>query len=248
MWRISRVLTDDDKTRIRLEEQYRKEVRDELAPKKAGRDKVLDFLNTAFALWLLSAIFLSGVGTLYTGWQKSRDEQRAKVEREAAEAKTRIEQSLAAQRDNNDAIQRLDLEISYRLSSVLVQLNSISEQTRLLPGTADERKLRAASATMGVLVGMSATSRRNEPPLYPEYGNYALPTLLSELRRKLPEPDRDAVERSLASVVGAQGSQNFATDDPAKEAGGFIYKHVLLPRWTGSAFYHVDCSAEMPFC
>lgn len=44
------------------DEMLREEIRRQLPPKKK-KSGLLPFLNSAFALWLLSAIFITGIGT-----------------------------------------------------------------------------------------------------------------------------------------------------------------------------------------
>jgi len=66
-----------------------------------GRRNILwVFVNSSFGLWFLSAIFLSGTGASYAVWQ----------------------QRLADNRATRNTIERLDMEISYRLYSILTVL------------------------------------------------------------------------------------------------------------------------------
>src|SRR5205085_6480327 len=97
------MLTDLEKEKIRLEETYRNEVKEVLQEKNIKKpffDKVISFLNTSLGLWLLSAIFVSGGVKLYEDY-KANSEDKKKT---------------------NEAIAKLDLEISYRYSRILVNL------------------------------------------------------------------------------------------------------------------------------
>jgi hypothetical protein len=83
-------LPDEAIQRITAEEMARFEVRERLRKKKTdnSESKTLKFLNSAFGLFILTTIFVSGVGGLFTWWnQKNKDEQ----------AKTEIEKKLLAE-------------------------------------------------------------------------------------------------------------------------------------------------------
>ncbi|HYX72818.1 MAG TPA: hypothetical protein VE732_08605, partial [Nitrososphaera sp.] len=69
------MLTEDEKEKIKLEEEYRFEVRNQLQTANQKESSNLwSFLNSSFGLWLLSAIFITGAGFLYTNYQNSRAE------------------------------------------------------------------------------------------------------------------------------------------------------------------------------
>jgi hypothetical protein len=238
-------LDDTEKRRILLEERYRAEVR--LALKEPSGSKVASFLNSTLGLWLLSAVFLSGGGTVYGCWQRSVDATRVQAEKDRDEQKLRLERLLDQQRVTQDAVERLDLEISYRFSQALLELFAISDSARLIQGAAD-RKLNSAQRTFGVLQSLTQPPRPRDAALYPEYTAYALPTLMSELRRRLQAADAAPVEQSLAALLGAGSRQTFATDDPAKEAASTLLKDIVLQRWKRTAFHYVDCPASSPFC
>jgi hypothetical protein len=240
-------LVDETRRKIIAEEEYRAVTRERYASKKQGADKWLDVLNSSFALWLLSAVFLSGTGAIYGCWQKDRDAARATQEKELEAEKIRTQTAAEEEAKNKAAIERLDMEISYRFSQFLLSLRTVSEQGRTL-GSPDptQRKLQIAGPAMGIMKSLSQNS--DEPPLYPEYATFALPTLMSELARRVPTRERQDIEQGIAKLLGESNSQMFETDDPAKEAAGRILGKVMLKRWKNAAFYHVDCSAREPFC
>jgi len=193
-------LLEADRRRVLEEEEYRAAVRKRLEHDKPTRSRFVEFLNSSFALWLLSAIFLSGTGTVYSCWQKDRDVSKAQHEKDLEAEKIQLQKMADEARDNKATVERLDLEISYRFSQVLLSLRSISEQgARLGSPDSNQRKLQIAGPSMGVMQGLAQKPRADQPPLYPDYAAYALPTLISELRRRVPVSDRSAIERSLAN-------------------------------------------------
>ncbi|MEQ1794454.1 MAG: hypothetical protein ABL970_09715 [Nitrospira sp.] len=229
------------KERLHLEEKYRAEVRKQLeAASQGSSDKLSKFLNSSFGLWVLSAIFISGAGTIYQNWQKSVDAEKAT-----------FQQRLTEESINRQAIERLDIEISFRLSQALLQLSVIAERVsvQLKDKSADERTLAVADATFGVLQNLASALRNDREALYSEHSGYSLPTLLAELRRRLPEANRAEVERSLAALAGVANSTMFSSGGSIPEqTASILLEKVVLNRWKGTAFHHIDCSSKTPFC
>jgi hypothetical protein len=58
-------LSLEEKRRILLEEKYREEVRKALQPEKSKRQRVAEFANSPFAIWLLSSVVLAGLTSLW---------------------------------------------------------------------------------------------------------------------------------------------------------------------------------------
>jgi hypothetical protein len=104
------MLTEADKERIRAEEQYRSEVRKELAstPPSPPSSRAIRFLGSPFGLWLLSAVFITAVGGAWSKYLERQSDLRA----------------IALKVD------RLDSEISHRYSQVLQRLFTISHDPR----------------------------------------------------------------------------------------------------------------------
>lgn len=234
-------IEQQDKDRIYLQEKYREEVRRQLEMiEREPRSGIIKFLNSGFGLWLLSAVFISGAGTLLQQWQKQADEGKARFERELADSTI-----------NRQAIERLDIEISFRLSDALLQLSTIAERvnTMLKDRPLEKRTVEIASSAFAVLRNLTMAPTRERGALYPEHAGYSLPTLLVELRRRLPPDERSAVERSLAALSSISNSMEFGsgTSVPAQAAATLI-RNVVLSRWKGTAFHYIDCSDEKPFC
>src|SRR4030095_2347620 len=91
----------DAKARIWAEERFRLVVAQELQRQQAQSlrpwQSFLIFLNSSFGLWLLSALLLTGAGSMIAKWSADREQERQRKER----------------------VEHLDLEIAYRLSRSL---------------------------------------------------------------------------------------------------------------------------------
>jgi len=102
------MLTDIDKERIREEESFRIEVRRLLAPpekESKPANGLVKFLNSPFALWLLSSVLITG-GTAFVTWYLNN----RSLERERAQS-----------------IRKLTLEARYRIQRLDGFLKQLSE-------------------------------------------------------------------------------------------------------------------------
>jgi len=246
-------LEENEKGRILLEERYRDQIRSALEKEK--KDKASGgfkgFLNSSFGLWLLSAIFISGAGTLYQQWQKGRDDDRAVLQKARDEQKALFDKKIAAESENRDSISKLDIEISYRLSTALLELSSVQSRidAQFSTKSEDEKKLAHAQFTFGTLQSLNSKAQTSGAGLYPEYSTYTLPTLLADLRRRLPETERAPIESSIAAYASLRNSLSFSNDSPpSQQAGVALFQKVIRKRWQGTAFPHIDCSEKNPFC
>lgn len=66
------ILSNQNKERIRLEESYRFEIKYNIEKGKNHKNPYWEFVNSSFGLFLLSAIFLSGFGQIYSNWEKQK--------------------------------------------------------------------------------------------------------------------------------------------------------------------------------
>ena len=91
-------LSDEEVERIRDEETAREEARNKVAEQarltKTKGQKIWDYLNSAFAIWLLTSVLVAAITTGYSMWRE-----------------TELKQSTDAAR-----IKKLDGEIAYRLA------------------------------------------------------------------------------------------------------------------------------------
>lgn len=214
------VLTDEEADRIRLEEHYRYEIRQRLCTDKQP-SRLWAFLNSSFGMWILSAIVLSGLGSLYTKHREQHETQ----ERE------------------QQAVERLDLEIGYRFSQVQVFLY---ETSRLkIPDQERESKVRIA------LLGLTKppTTTSDFQHLFPEYSTFGLPALIAELRRLESDPEHiDSLRGVMPHLAGLEvffEVQDAPLTNPTKVAGAIIDK-LVLGRWE-RLWYFLDGSKDDPF-
>lgn len=233
-------LDETTKERILLEEKYRSEIERQFKLSKPEENKVTKFLNSSFGLWLLSAIFITGVGSLYQNWQSKK-----------AEEQLTLESKLQSQNDNRQAIERLDLEIGFRISQALLYLSTVSERVEatMRDSGEDEKRLAIADSTFEVINELGSTIHNSEASLYPEHVGYPLSTLLVELRRRLEVAEQSVVEESLAALSNLATSMNFGKSKSVPEdAAGAILDRIVLERWTNSAFEFIHCNSKQPFC
>lgn len=252
---IKASLTPEDRARIRLEEMYRAEVRDTMKLVVRPRSRAWTFFNSNLGLWLLSAIFISGLGTLFTMWQHTRDLQHAKEEK-AAEAQRvlhdRQTQEIAARRI---AVDRLDREISYRLSRTLQILSLVytrNEMARTGGGGGSPFNSREARTKLvnECLSWLTTAPQADSPPLYADYATYTLGALITELRKNIDDPaELKRIDESLARL--SEFTLQLAHDgaDPESAAGyaDVIFHGLLIPRWKDSGFPLMKCE-NIPRC
>lgn len=216
------MLSDDEKNRIRLEETFRHECRNQLATARRDSSRTWTFLNSALGLWLLSAIFISGAGSLITHWQQQHAEQL----------------------QVNDAIGKLDLEISYRFSQVLLRLYELTDQNN---PRASLLAKHSASDVQVVLQLLRESPSKTIPPLYPEYERFGIPSLIAELRRHTYDQRlREMLEGRLADITGRRAEYGNLSD--VNDRAGTIIEDLMLSRWKNGAFHFTDCTKAAPFC
>lgn len=225
-------LTEKEKARIRLEEIYRKEIREGLlSPSRKG---LLAFFNSAFGLWILSAVFITGGGTILS---KSID-HRATL---AAEAAAKAAEESEAERKRAEHVERLDFEIGYRFSQV---------QTRLYRESKSERSADETTKTVrDILDGLIAQPGQGIVPLYPEFSMYSLLGLVSELSRNIAGDAREEIEQVIHDITGIVvflEVQEAPLSEPTKVAGAII-SEIVRSRWKDSGWYFLDGGREFPF-
>jgi len=208
------MLNEEDKTRIRLEEIFREEVRAELSTTKpkTWQKKSLAFFNSALGIWLLSSVALGLVSWSYS----------------------RLSESIAEKKENNGAIQKLDIEITARIRRF-------------------EAFLANDSSNMMYFIALlsldnPSTIDKMTPVVFPEYSRRGLRSLLWELHSRVPEDEKKAVARALKtaekfSLRGAESiryldasseDENARVDPEEVDATRRQLKESFsLPRWSG---------------
>lgn len=193
------------------------------------------FLNSTFGLWLLSSVVVGGLGTLYTKNQNDQAEALKKFELAQTEAlKTSI------------LIDRLDLEIGYRLSSVISRMYELHTSISRCSNQANKKAM--CQSTKEKLDEIFL-SRHKPQTMFPEYADHSTLALVAELRRVVPEKDKKDLEEVINHISGLYDMlevQRVPLDDP-KAVAGAIHKKLLLRRWV-RGFYYLDCNQQGPFC
>lgn len=78
------VISNRYRHRIRAEEIYRAQVQKEITKEKESKTTVgkgLEFLNSAFFIWLMSSVFLTFITWSYSTWQAKTETEKQKSER-----------------------------------------------------------------------------------------------------------------------------------------------------------------------
>lgn len=216
------MLTDEEKRYIQLQEQYRAEVKEALHESRGKSSALASFLNSNFGLWLLSAIFISGLGAAIT-WYKDY------LERESSRA---------------DKVERLDIEIAYRISQQ-IELLAVEFELR------DKGKSVEKPAPSSAVSMTKALTRSKGSPLislYPEFSSMSVTALMAELRRHVQPSETSGIDDALLSLTN--GTLTRDAEGKPKIVAGRLYGSVLKTRkqWTDAKFSYTDCNSEMPFC
>lgn len=192
-------------------------------------------LNSSIGLWFLSSVVLGGLGALYAQEQKSRDEALKKFE--FAQEKDAKEKTL---------VEKLDLEIGYRLSTAISQLADLDSNVKRC---ASASKFPTHCQTAQRNLDELFTSRATQPTLFPEFSLHSTLALVAELKRLTPKGEQESLEQVIYDMSGFYTMLDVAKaplDKPTLIAGAML-KKLVLPRWR-QGFYYLDCSKEMPFC
>jgi hypothetical protein len=208
-------------------------------------------LNSGFGLWLLSAVFLYGAGAGYALWHSHND----------------------AARTRRAEIERLDLEISFRFSSILEQLSNRAELQHELDQhqqfiddlhDSDEGSIpsqfRDTMAVRHVLVYPDATRDRLDEALKSSLPPVILAALPSPQHPSLyPDFEHYTVsslmialhDREIRSqqVEIEKVIRNLAAikNEQAESAARQI-KSFILPRWRRSFRQYFDCPDDDALC
>jgi len=228
-------LADAERLKIRLEEQFRIEIRKQLEEKKSNQPRLWAFINSSFGLWLMSAILVTWAGTIYTQWQSRRADS---------------EKSLAAQTAdfarNKELVERLDLEISHRFSEFQIDLVYLVNDWG---GKSTRYTFRSGKSEKDVRKAIDSLlqpPQNDAPILYPEFSKMGTLALITELRRHVPakeQEDLDHVTADLSGIYVFLDVKKIKTDD-VYAVGNAVFKTMVLPRWRAGQFYFSDC----PFC
>lgn len=227
------MLTEAEKEKIRELEDFRKEVRDLLSPAtpKTTKTRIWEALNSNFGIWLLSAVLVSGLGTLYARHQTQADAEQKKREGEAAEARR-----IGELRD------RLKLEISFRLSSALSRLDELDRLK--------DKRTATTNDIQRALAPLALPASDSSPPLFPEYKSYSGLALIAELRRHSEEGEKQILKTILAKTSGLLNEsygETASSKRTARETAINLLHQMRNPAWD-NGFPFTDCPDDNPFC
>lgn len=241
---VTSELSEQDRARLRLEEEYRHEVRkslEALHTDHSAKARLWSLLNSSFGVWLLSAFFITGLGGLYAKYESAHAEELS----------------------NLQAIERLDLEIEYRWSEGLQRLYLVKVEMATLP--VDQRPSIVRIRIRNILTSFYLDPKIGLPALYPEFKEFSTLAAIAELRRRLPldvkvvshessvllpldEQPLRVVELALMKLSGLPSWMNdneSALDDPEKVAK---YLQEMRPKRWSDHFYFTDCPSSTPSC
>jgi hypothetical protein len=166
------MLTEEEKNKIREEEIYRQEVRQQLEsekPKLTGKKKLWEAINKPFILWCLSSIAIGFISWMYSSYQ-------------AREIKSSADKATERKIDE-EAVRRLDLAGS--------DLVSIEDE---LVQRSDYRTPESIFTQTKVDLDDSRAS------LYPEFEGRKFNALLAELRGLTSSPrEIDELKKAISS-------------------------------------------------
>lgn len=230
------MLTTEEKARIRSEEIFRAEIRNELGPKPAPvshvsfKKKLWEFLNSTFGLWFLSSVILAGVANWYTNKQAEIRENEKRQERAQLEA-----QATAAIR------QRLLLEISYRFSATLSRLRETYQAYGTTVTPASQKEIIRA------LEIMEKPSDDTFPALFVEHKTFSGLALIAELHRHVPDVEKTnltTILRDTSIFIKEQASSRESAETVARG----LLQRLRYPQWNFLGFPYTTCPNENPFC
>ena len=205
-------LTTRERERIRMLEEYRHDIQMSIKNRDSKESRSWKFLNSAFGLWLCSAIFLSGGTALFT---KCQNEKEVEIKRRAA-------------------IEALELEIGYRISNALARLADAQmeydDAVRYKTKPADEIVKDQTLQVTAAIRQLFYAPQGSFPPLYPEHAKHGLPVLITELRRNETDTkSREALATVLRSIMSDATGE--VIELPPRNWIQKIRGAYILPRW-----------------
>ena len=242
------LLSEEQISRIKSEERIRAELRAAIlpdTPKGNGRlSKVWSFLNSTFGIWFLTAVFVTGLGSLASMWyEKEREAERKHEAQLAEEAKKREVKALEESR-RKEIYERITLEISYRYSATLAELRAASERF----GSSKNRKARAA--IVSALRPLARPASNTNPPLFNEYETYSSFALIAELRRHSGVGEANMLTGILArtsALIYEVSLERNGCILSAKSVAALLIETMRHPKWN-NGFAYTDCPSDNPFC
>ena len=207
------MLSEYEKEKIKLTETYRAEVMSEIMKekeKKRGYFKYLSYLDSKLVIWLISVIF--AIGGL-----KTYEDYKTKV---------------IADYTNQEAVDKLDLEISYKFNRLFSALDEMEKEIDDETTTTPYNK---RSEVHNITQRIGQFSGNGGEYLYPEYAHRGLLSLMVEQRRKLIQLNKevsslDEVIAKMADISSYfEGKDIDYSDIPTLKR--LISSELMLPAW-----------------
>jgi hypothetical protein len=205
------MLTEKEKSRIRAEEIFRAEVRQELEAKRAPSHapRIWTFLNSSFALWFLSSVVLASLTAAVTSYQAKHREQSRKAEIE----------------------RRLDTEISSRIGLTLRVVRL--EQAKIAHG--DAQPPGTAYGTAESYLDNSFPNTSWDFSIYPEYKARTFRSLVFELTSIADPSERFDPKEAIMTYDKLMdlGSRANRAEDESTQAKSVteLLGHLTKHRW-----------------
>ena len=199
------------------------------------------FLNSSFGLWLLSAVFVSGAGKIYTDHQnriretQQKEEIRQRQEQQEKET-ARLEQKTADSRKT-----QLILEFSFRVSSTIIRL----QEAHLEKNKSNLQRLRTQA--------LAPLSDSTAAPysLFPEFHNRSGLSVLAEFFALMRGGEGENLTNAVKGLSGVITDPLIADPvdpDYFKKIAGVILEELQSLKTFDTGFRFNDCTKENPFC
>ena len=191
--------------------------------------KVNAFLETKVGFWIVTSI-LAGAATTLNAY---------------------LQTNFAERQRSALLVQKLDLEIAYRLSEFMVAMSQMTDQSakpwKLKPTYTPEDVKAVTQSLVGPPKSIKDLILLS---MYPkDFGERPLASLMAELEAELKTPG--AFKDQLTYV---SGGRLFEGDDWKGRSFGdtlslasSVNRNLFQKRWRNS-FYYMDCSADSPLC
>ena len=177
------MLTDIEKERIREAEAFRIEVRELLAPpqkESKGPPGLWKYLNSPFALWLLSSVLITGATAFITRYLNNR----------------------SLERERTQTIRKLTIEAQYRIARLDGFITQLSKDYATNPNPDDGRDLVKAGQMGEFHLSLNMVDKEG---VFKDFSDRPLLSLLWELQSLVDEDKKADAE---SAFHGAQVLQD----------------------------------------
>ena len=192
-------------------------------------------LNSSVGLWFLSSVVIGGLGTWYT---KNQNDQ--------AELLKKLELAQVDESKKRELIEKLDLEIGFRLSTSLLQLEELAQNIKRCNSKTGNNPMCKA---VEISIESIFLTRSPKPTMFPEFAPYSTLALVADLKRLAPVSEHEKLKQVIYDMSGMHAMLRVgkvSLDNPKAVAGKILSK-LVLSRWK-QGFYNLDCNEQAPFC